>query len=348
VEVEDPSFFNSLILFLYPSILKEILLINNSLFIFYVFLMSIVQELYIIETQQGIAKLIHTTPESDGYPILMVHGFGSNAKVWFNSEQSLGNFFIDQKLDCWALQLSKAISGNIQQLANEELLSSLNHIYKKRQRPVVIIGHSMGGIISRVLTSPNFQHPNSLVEIEKKIGGIALLTVPNHGVGPNDLARVEEMVNLIQNVLKGDSDIRQRDLGLGFIQLISSSNLVNQLNSSPVLNPKISWINAVGTHDRVVPIESAKFSKSEVEGAQFIQQEFPCDHMYYPFSNTIQKMIQLAKPMTTGISRLESFLKIYSPIHRCQEVGEWILDNLIYRLDYDAKFDHDLKKKYVS
>ena len=59
-------------------------------------------------------------------------------------------------------------------------------------------------------------------------------------------------------------------------------------------------------------------------------------------------MIQLAKPMTTGISKLESFLKIYSPIHRCQEVGEWILDNLIYRLDYDTKFERDLKKKYQN
>lgn len=310
--------------------------------------MSIVQEICIIETQQGIAKLIHTTPESDGFPMLMVHGFGSNAKVWFNSEQSLGNFFINQKLDCWALQLSNAISGNIQQLANEELLSSLNHIYKKKQQPVVIIGHSMGGIICRVLTSPNFQHPIPLTEIEKKIGGIALLTVPNHGVGPNDLARVEEMVNLIQNVLRGDPNMKESDLGLGFIQLMSSSNLVKQLNSKPVLNPNISWINAIGIHDRVVPIESAKFNTSEVEGAQFIQQEFPCDHMYYPFSDTIQKVIQLAKPMSPSISKLESFLKVYSAIHRSQEVGEWILDNLIYRLDYEAKFEHDLQKKYGS
>ncbi|UCE14443.1 MAG: alpha/beta hydrolase, partial [Candidatus Heimdallarchaeota archaeon] len=104
------------------------------------FIISITQAIYEIDTQQGLAKLHHRTLDSSGSPVLFIHGFGSNAGVWFAYKNSLGNYFKEQQLDCWALNLSNAISGNIKGLAHEDLLAAVNFIYNERnQQPVLIV-----------------------------------------------------------------------------------------------------------------------------------------------------------------------------------------------------------------
>ncbi len=51
------------------------------------------QVIYEIETRQSYARLHHRTHESTGTPLLMIHGFGSNEKNWFNSKESVRNYF---------------------------------------------------------------------------------------------------------------------------------------------------------------------------------------------------------------------------------------------------------------
>lgn len=259
--------------------------------------------------------------------MLLIHGFGSNSKIWFAHENSLGNFFINQKLDGWALNLSNVISGNIQTLAHEDLLTAIDFIYKERKQRVLIISHSMGGIISRVFTSTHIKHPYPLQNIEKMIRGIVLLTVPNHGVGAGDISRLEETINFLRNILKNGQEPLAADLGLGFIQLTLKSRLLTSLNTSPPLNPNISWLNAVGSFDKVVPMKSALFEESEIQNIPyFSQQEFPCDHMVYPFSKTIQKIVKVI-PQFVESTKIESRIKIYPAIHRYTPVGEWILEH---------------------
>jgi len=232
-------------------------------------------------------------------------------------------------MDCWALNLSNAISGNIQILAHEDLLTAVDFIYKERNQRVLIVSHSMGGIISRVFTSSHFNHPYPLQKIERMIQGIVLLTVPNHGVGSTDISRIEETVKLLHSFIKSDQEPVAADFGLGFIQLTPKSHLITSLNASLPLNPNISWLNVVGSFDKVVPLQSALFTESEItQIPHFSQQEFPCDHMVYPFSKTIKKIVKVI-PQIIESSKLESRMKIYPAIHRYQPVGDWILEKLV-------------------
>ena len=259
----------------------------------------------------------------------MVHGFGSSADVWFAYENSLGTYFREKHLDCWALNLSNAISGDILTLAHEDLLTSIDFIFKTRRKPVIIVSHSMGGIISRVFTSPHFKHPYPLDKIELMIKGIALLTVPNHGVGTADLSGIEETIQTLRNLVKDDEEPVASDLGLGFVQLTPKSNLITALNKSLPLNPNVTWLNCVGTFDKVVPRKTALFEESETRNIpNFNQREFPCDHMVYPFSSAIKKIIKAIPPLFEP-SRLEAKLKIYPAIHRHQAVCDWILEQLV-------------------
>lgn len=231
-------------------------------------------------------------------------------------------------MDCWALNLSNATTGNIQYLAHEDLLASVNFIYNERKQPVLIVSHSMGGIISRAFSSPHIDHPYPLRKIESMIRAIALLTVPNHGVATGDISRIEETVNIVRNMLKENQEPLAADFGLGFIQLSQKSHLLTVLNTTPPLNPNISWFNAVGTFDKVVPRSTALFEESEVANIpHFSQKEFPCDHMVYPFTSTIKKVIKAIPQLIESVS-LESKIKIYPAIHRHQPVGDWILKNL--------------------
>ena len=287
------------------------------------------QVIYEIETHQGFAKLHHRTLESDGPPILMLHGFGSSEAIWFNSPASLGNYFTERGVDCWTLNLSKAISGDITALAHEDLYTAINFIYSQKNQPVVIVAHSMGGIITRVLTSPNFDHSFNLKDLEKQIKGVALLTVPNYGVDVGDVSQIEDLANRILKILKPESKPFQSDFGLGFVQLVKTSQLAKTLNKEPQLNTNIEWINAIGTYDAVAPKNSSLFHKSTLTETSLIQREFPCDHLAYPLSQTLEKV-----------------MKIHPAIHRSAEVGQLIFETFICPPDFDTQFGRQFKSKY--
>ncbi|MCK4849181.1 MAG: alpha/beta fold hydrolase, partial [Candidatus Heimdallarchaeota archaeon] len=264
--------------------------------------------------------LIHVTRLSRGPPVLFLHGFGSNADVWFAHKDSLGNYFKDRHKDCWSLHLSNATVGNIQSLANEDLYAAISFVFEKTQQPVLLVAHSMGGIIARVLTSPHFEHPFALAKLESLINGIVLLTVPHHGVDAGDVKKLEETAHQIRDYFKITKKI-SADFGLGFIQLLSDSALLEKLNNPPTLNPNIKWLNAIGKHDHVVPVKSAAFSPSEILAPFFEQKSFDCDHMVYPFNNILQKITGRLSDIATIFS---SSIRIYPAIHRSPDVGEWI------------------------
>ncbi|MHA2055312.1 MAG: lipase family alpha/beta hydrolase [Candidatus Hodarchaeales archaeon] len=286
--------------------------------------MSLRRVIYEIETSQGMASLYHITRKSKGLPVLFVHGFGSNADIWFSYKDSLGIYFQSKRYDCWSLNLSNSITGNILSLANEDLWTAISFIHERKEKPVLIVAHSMGGIITRVLTSPNFEHPFPLATLEKKILGIVLLTVPNHGVDGTDIKKIEDSAFQIKQVLKIKTKISP-DFDLGFVQLLSSSALIRQLNSQPILNPNIHWLNAVGRYDHVVPVKNASFTKTEVNFESFDQRVFGSDHMVYPFSHALQKITEKVNELATIFG---SSFQIYPAIHRTKEVGDWIRDKV--------------------
>jgi hypothetical protein len=275
----------------------------------------------IFTAKHGSFKLLNQLPQhEEGLPILFIHGFGSNPDIWFKYSESLGNYFYQKSYDIWALGLSDPIGGNIEQLAHIDLFESLKYIYEKRNKPIRIVAHSMGGIITRYAVTPLITHPYDLSNIEKLIEGITLLGVPNHGVTtPKFLNRVVESLEL-------DIDIKvPSNIKLAFLQLLDSSDIITSLNKKEnSLNPKIRWQNAFGTYDEVVPISSAKFELEELpKGIEFEQKEFPCDHMVYPLTKR--------EEFSKNLKELLSFIniKIYPAIHTYLPVAEWIADHLI-------------------
>ncbi len=284
--------------------------------------MSIIRVIYEIETSHGTAELYHVTRKSKGSPVLFVHGFGSNADIWFAYNDSLGNYFQKRGMDCWSLHLSNATTGNILSLANEDLYAAIDFIHDEKKQKILVIAHSMGGIIARVLTSPQFEHQFPLATLESKIKGIALLTVPNHGAEIGDIQKLEESADQLRNYLKWEKSITP-DFDLGFIQLTSKSKLIRTLNTNPYLNPNITWLNAVGKYDHIVPVKSASFSPKEVDIPSFEQRGFKSDHMVYPFAHTLQKIADKIGELATIFG---SSFKLYPAIHRTTEVGDWIYE----------------------
>ncbi|MFW9779383.1 MAG: alpha/beta fold hydrolase [Candidatus Heimdallarchaeota archaeon] len=298
--------------------------------------MSLDTVLYRIKTDFGIARLVHHNPFSKGPPVLFIHGFGSSGEVWFRYEDSLGNYLSLKGIDCWSLTLSNAVYANIIDLAENDLLTSLELVFEESQQKVTIISHSMGGIITRVMTSPNFQHSRELTRIEEMIFGIVLLTVPNQGITRGNRSKMEEFFNSVQQVLSKERV--PPDLGLGFFQLTPKSQLLSRLNQDPILNPNLHWLNAIGRYDWIVPITSSSLPLANTpKSLNLKQKEFPCDHMTYPFDNTLKRLSQFAQRaildnLDVPWDMIESKMIWRPAIHRHPPVGDWIISQFFPEL----------------
>jgi hypothetical protein len=260
--------------------------------------MSVERAIYEIKTKQGTARLINKTVDRTDFPILFVHGFGSTPEVWFRYPDSLGEFFLQkEEIDVWSLGLSNSISGDIKLLAQEDLYASLNFIYQRSETLIHIVAHSVGGIIVRFLLCPHINH--SFLNAEELVGGVSLLSVPNHGTNKFKSDRIWNMMSLVTNYISFNQL---------FVQVLKSSKLISSLNHhQPCLNPKIKWQNAISTFDNLIEPESMRFEEEKLLDIDIEQREFPCDHTVYPL-----KWL---------------FNDNYPPIHRYSPVAEWIYEN---------------------
>ncbi|MFW9906186.1 MAG: esterase/lipase family protein [Candidatus Thorarchaeota archaeon] len=265
--------------------------------------MSVERAIYEIKTKHGTARLINKTVDRGGFPVLFVHGFGSSPENWFKYPDSLGKFFLQKEdIDVWSLGLSNAINGDIEVLAQEDLYSALNFIYKKSESLIHIIAHSVGGIIVRFLLGPHFNQ--SYLKTEELVRGVSLLSVPNHGTNKFKSDRIWNLMSLITNYISFNQL---------FVQVLRSSELICTLNRyKPCLNPKIKWQNAISTFDNLIEPESMRFTEEESSDVDIEQREFPCDHIVYPL-----KWL---------------FNDNYPPIHRYSPVAEWIYENSFTKL----------------
>jgi len=58
--------------------------------------MAFYRSIHELITTQGIAKLYHYTLDCEGPSLLLIHGFGSSSKIWFQYPESLGNYLKEQ------------------------------------------------------------------------------------------------------------------------------------------------------------------------------------------------------------------------------------------------------------
>lgn len=264
--------------------------------------MSLIQEdLYEIDTRQGMAWLLHKTPNSVQTPILLIHGFGSGPEIWVDSSDSLGNHLIHKGADVYVLDLSNSVWGDLTILAHEEVWAALKFVFEKRNQQVHLIGHSLGGLIARFLVSRHFDHPYSISSVTRMINNISLLATPNHGI--NMQSKAKNVWERFHNYFRSK---------MFLFQLDPHSKLITGLNQREALIPEIKWKNAVGLYDRIVPVSSARFEENEIPSRVTLEQRvFSVDHMVFPLS----KLTQL-------------FRKVHPAIHHSPEVTLWILDDI--------------------
>lgn len=288
--------------------------------------MSITKGIYEIETKNGLAELVHTTLSSNGFPILFVHGFGSHGDIWFKFKDSIGNIFKSEGFDVWTLSLSNPISGNLTDLAHEDLLTSINFIYQKKGK-LRIIAHSMGGLILRYLLKDEVKHPYPVKKVIQMIEGVTMLATPNHGIKYQQMEQISNIMDKIMGIIPVDDEKLKSFpyFNQAYFQLIYSSGIIKSLNENgEVLNSSVRWQNGIAIHDNLVPIESAKFDPSEFpKNIRLIQEAFPCDHMAYPLTDKLMKSLSAFKDLKKFFSN-----HIYPPIHRYEPVAKWIIEDI--------------------
>ncbi len=297
-----------------------------------------------IETTQGTAWLRHPIPNMSSHvetcPILFVHGFNSNDLIWYPREDLPRGYvsFVDLAMKkshpCWTLQLSDPRSIYLPLLAEEDLLSAIEHIHDEHGgQKIHVIAHSMGGLVMRILIENSVpKQVCTTDEVVRMVERVSFLGTPHHGVGWVRVRKIWEQL---------DDDIPSKLIartyttikGTGILHFLVN-DFIQYMNSFPILHPKIYFKNAYGTKDLVVGKKSPRISPDEVApGTKIEQREFDVDHMEYPlFSSAldyIRDWISIAesrlKPNFQFNIPKEQLQRI--PINRSQEVFDWIRDS---------------------
>ncbi len=83
---------------------------------------------------------------TDGQPIILTHGWGPNSTVWYYAKRQLGQHF---RLILWDLPgLGKSTGPHNQDYSLEKYARDLEAIVQLTgDRPVILLGHSIGGMI---------------------------------------------------------------------------------------------------------------------------------------------------------------------------------------------------------
>lgn len=105
--------------------------------------------------------------------IIMIHGLASSPEAWIaTSNDMMSDPILRENYQIWQVFYSTNIPifENRYQIYHllEQTLSTLQQKYPQSQQDIVLIGHSMGGIISRLLVSQDDLSPRVLSYIQKK------------------------------------------------------------------------------------------------------------------------------------------------------------------------------------
>jgi pimeloyl-ACP methyl ester carboxylesterase len=119
--------------------------------------------------------------EPDGRTVVLIHGLDDPGKVWMN----LGPALARKNYNVWTMRYP-----NDQPIHDSALflLDELRQLKQKGVDRIAIVGHSMGGLVSReMLTNPLISYPTSVAENEvPKVLALVMVGTPNHG---SELAR---------------------------------------------------------------------------------------------------------------------------------------------------------------
>ncbi len=295
-----------------------------------------------IETTQGTAWLRHPIPSSSAHanatPILFVHGFNSSDLIWYPREDlprgyvSFVELAMKQRHPCWTLQFSDSRSIYLPLLAEEDLLTALEHVYQYHGgQKIHVIAHSMGGLVMRILIENSVpKQVTTVEEVVSMVKRVSFLATPHHGVGWIRVRKVwEELDDDIPSKIIARTYSTLKRTGILFFLV---NDFINYMNSFPTLHPRIYFKNAYGMKDLVVGKKSPRLSPDEVmPGTTIEQRAFDVDHMEYPLFSSVLDYIK--DWISIAETRFKSNIQINIPkeqlqripINRSKDVFDWIM-----------------------
>ncbi len=280
-----------------------------------------IREKYLFSTRNGKAILLRLNGASNKQPVLFIHGFNSSEKIWF-SHKKAGIFYqgfaekaLQDGYDVWLLGLSKSTKANLIELAEDDLLSSLQIIFGLTNKKIKIVAHSMSGVLCRYLSHPIYFESIESDIMENMVFEVVTLATPHHGFSfkqkfKNKISRIFEHFEIWASKKK------QTSLYSSFFQYFSQSEFFTSLNSNVYFNPEIKWTNAVAEHDFFVHKSSIL---PENSGTNVHQKFFNVNHFKPPFSDYIIRFLNKFSIKSRKMDFLTS-----PPIYWSPEVYEWI------------------------
>jgi pimeloyl-ACP methyl ester carboxylesterase len=163
--------------------------------------------------------------------VVLIHGLDDPGKVWMNLAPAL----YEEGYTVWIMRYP-----NDQPIVESSRLffSELKKLSGKGGAEIVIVAHSMGGLVSReMLTSPELDYTGQMHSgsIQRVIGLIMVCT-PNHGSEMARLRFIGEVRDQYAHFLKGEGHWLRGILdgaGEAKIDLLPGSRFLTEVNSRP-------------------------------------------------------------------------------------------------------------------
>jgi len=163
--------------------------------------------------------------------VVLVHGLDDPGTVW----QSLAPELVKEKYNVWLLQYP-----NDQPVVESSPLffEELKELKKGGVRRISIVGHSMGGLVSReMLTSPDIGFAGAVkAGSVPEVAALIMVGTPNHGSQLARLRLFAEMRDQLSRLTKGQASWLAGILdgaGEAKIDLLPGSRFLAELNSRP-------------------------------------------------------------------------------------------------------------------
>ncbi len=183
--------------------------------------------------------LIHLD-RPQGTPVILLHGIGGNAHNWMDLAPAL----YKSGFDVWAFTWAANKDRNIDEAGSLTVKEIINYVYGKTGKKAFLVGHSLGGILSKIYVLGVVQSPITgryyVSKVAKRnskarLHGFVSIASPN-GVNPESLEKfLPIFANLPTMSLIGTRDLSEvindgnLDLDLWFARAIEVNSLGSRL-----------------------------------------------------------------------------------------------------------------------
>ena len=230
--------------------------------------------------------LTHTVKKSGKADVVLIHGLDDPGKIWMNLAPAL----VTQGHRVWVMSYpnDQPVSESARLFAAE-----LADLRAKRITPIIIVAHSMGGLVSRqMLTDPDIDYIKRAISGQVPVvNSLVMVGTPNKG---SELARLRgftELRDQIARFSKGDGHWLGGILdgaGEAKFDLLPDSRFLEKLNARP--HPE-------GVDILVIAGIATPWSEDEIDSLALSLREQAPENM----SHMIDDLKSVLQSMTHGL-----------------------------------------------